>query len=169
MNLFTGDSADAYFGGDVPATVRELLHEAVTVPPRERTALLWTAQAIAPDCLAVYYTLYKHHTRQREYDLAERAARRGLAQAARQAGLDLRGEPLLPGTRVDFFSDGPARFWLFTLKALAFICLRSGRPGVARDLLTRIEQLEPQARLGDDVIAALLRATGPGTAGERGD
>jgi len=161
MNLFTGESADGFFGGEVPGAVRELLHQAAAARPGDRAALLWTAQAIAPDNLAVYYALYKHHAGQRELELAERAAERGLAEAARQAGIDAEGRPLASGDAApDFGANGPARFWLFTQKALAFIHLRSGRLAQARERLARIERLGPDARVGDDVLSALLKAAG---------
>ncbi|WP_372527371.1 hypothetical protein [Piscinibacter sp.] len=87
MNLVTGETSDEYFGGDTPPAVRRLLEQAAAALPSEREALLWTAQVTAPECLAVYYLLYKFHAQQRQFELAERAARKGLAAAARQAGL----------------------------------------------------------------------------------
>jgi homocitrate synthase NifV len=51
---------------------------------------------------------------------AERAASKGLAEAARQAGLPQDWRTSVP-PGIDFNVNGPARFWLFTLKALAFI------------------------------------------------
>lgn len=161
MNLFTGESSDAFFGGDVPDAVRALLHQASLSPRQEVGALLWTAQALAPQCLAVYYTLYKHHAGLRELDLAERAAQRGLEEAARQAGLPAQWEAVAPGGAVDFSSPGPARFWLFTLKALAFIAVRQQQPVRARALLQQIARLHPNAGMGDDVIAALLASLDP--------
>lgn len=169
MNLFTGEAADAFFGGEVPEALRGLLHQAATAPVAERAALLWTAQALAPTCLAVYYALYKHHAGQREFAQAERAARRGLDEAARQAGIGDDGRPLAlgagatlgtsgPAPAVDYLADGPARFWLFTRKALAFIALRSGRPAEARAHLGVVAALGAQARVGDEVIAQLLAA-----------
>lgn len=159
MNLFTGESADAFFGGAVPPSVHRLLHEAAQVPRGEVAALLWTAQALAPDCLPVYYALYKHHAGLRDFEQAERAALRGLREAAAQAGLldDWRRvtrESLPAG--LDFARNGPARFWLFTLKALAFIALRSRRPDDARELLALLVRLDVDARIGDEVIATLL-------------
>ena len=169
MNLFTGESADAFFGGEVPAAVHALLHQAAASAPAVRGTLLWTAQALAPQCLAIYYTLYKHHAGQRELDLAERAALRGLAEAAQQAGLPAGlpqlwpADAALPAATV--WASGPGRFWLFTLKALAFISLRSGRPEVAQACLAQIERLAPGARLGDEVTRGLLdaaRSASPG-------
>lgn len=163
MNLFTGDAADEFFGGEVPAGVREILHRAVQAPRGEVGALLWTAQALAPRCLPVYYALYKHHATRRELEMAERAARRGLLEAASQAGLPADWHAVEPGHPAAAFDDnGPARFWLFTLKALAFLALRQQRADEARALLAQIARLDPGARIGDDVIASLLASLGPG-------
>jgi len=167
MNLFTGESADEFFGGDVSPLLRDLLHRAQQAPAAERSALLWTAQSCAPQTLAVYYLLYKHHAARREFELAEKAALRGLDVAASQAGLPgdavfLEFElPALP-EGLDFMAPGPARFWLFTQKALAFIALRSDRPAESRRRLALIERLAPASGVGSDVIAALLDSTDPG-------
>lgn len=165
MNLMTGESADAFFGGEVPPAVRVLLHQAALAPPPARAALLWTAQALAPDALAIYYGLYKHHAGRREFDLAARAAERGLLEAARLAGLDADWRRVQPGDGPGFEPAGPARFWLFTLKALAFIRLRAGRPEDARALLAQIERLDGGARVGHDVVAQLLASADEDAAG----
>lgn len=156
MNLFTGEAADALFGGELPASVRGQLQEAQLAPREELPARLWTIQACAPQCLATYYLLYKCHAGRREFDLAERAARAGLDEAAQQAGLPADWRQVQPGASFD--GTGPARFWLFTLKALAFIQLRAGQPAAAREMLRQIERLDPQASVGADVVAQLLAA-----------
>ncbi|MDL2337419.1 MAG: hypothetical protein Q7T97_12640 [Burkholderiaceae bacterium] len=159
MNLFTGESADAFFGGDMPEAARNLLHQAAQSARGEVGALLWTAQALAPQALGIYYALYKHHAGLREFEQAERAAQRGLLEAAKQAGLAEDWRQVAPGSvpdGIDFRGNGAARFWLFTLKALAFIALRSGRPEDARELLARIAALDDQAHIGGEVIATLL-------------
>jgi len=163
MNLFSGEASDDFFGGDVPTAVRHLLHRAAA-EPAERTATLWAAQALAPRCLPVYYVLVKHHATRREFDWAERAARRGLAEAAEQAGLPANWVDARPDPARDFSRGGPARFWLFMLKALAFLALRQERPQAARALLAKITELQPDAGMGDDVIGAILQAADPGSA-----
>jgi hypothetical protein len=157
MNLMTGEAADELFGGEVPPTVHALLAQAREATRDEVPSLLWAAHACAPQCLAIYYLLYKCHAGRRQFELAERAARTGLAEAARQAGLAQDWRSVQPGP--DFDGTGPARFWLFTLKALAFISLRSGRPNDARELLAQISLLAPQAHMGGEVIASMLEAS----------
>jgi hypothetical protein len=158
MNLLTGNDADEFFGDCEPEFARQLLHQAMSAPANA-AALLWSAQALAPQSLGIYYALYKLHARRREFAAAERAASRGLIEAAHQAGLpeDWRTvtRASLPAD-LDFHSHGVARFWLFTLKALAFIALRSGRPDDARALLAQMSALAPDAQIGDEVIATML-------------
>lgn len=157
MNLFTGEAAHELFGGEPPPHIRTLLDQAQALPRDRVSSLLWTAQACAPQALAVYYLLYKCHAGLREFALAEKAARTGLAEAARQAGLPEDWRLVQPGMS-DFGGTGPQRFWLFTLKALAFISVRSGRPEEAQALLDQIRRLDPQASVGGEVIASLLTA-----------
>lgn len=157
MNLFTGEAAHELFGGEPPPSIRPLLDQAQGVPREQVAGLLWTAQACAPQALAVYYLLYKCHAGQRQFALAEKAARTGLAEAARQAGLPEDWRQVTPDL-ADFGGTGPQRFWLFTLKALAFISVRSGRPDEAQALLDQIARLDPQASVGGEVIARLLAA-----------
>ncbi|MBK1687142.1 hypothetical protein [Rubrivivax gelatinosus] len=158
MNLFTGVASDAFFGGPVPASLHGLLRQAAVAGPAQRGALLWTAQAIAPQTLVLYFALVKHHAQRREFELAERAALRGLLEAGHAAGLDGDGQALDGSPPPDFNADGPARFWLFMHKALAFIALRAGDLDTAREHLELIERVAPDARLGDEVVSALLRA-----------
>jgi len=87
-------------------------------------------------------------------DRVLRLAAQSLFRAA-GCGVQRGGITLAPG-------ELPARFWLFTLKALAFIALRSGRPEDARALLGQLARLDEQARIGDDVIATLLASVSGG-------
>jgi len=155
VNILSGEVSKEFFGGEVPHLVRHLLEQVAGASPHEVEALLWTAQTSAPECLPVYYLLYKFHARRREFDLAEKAAIKGIRTAARQAGLTEDWREVSVG-QADFTMPGAARFWLFSLKALAFIYLRSGRPDSARMLTARIGALDPSAGIGNDVITSLL-------------
>lgn len=162
MNLFTGEASRELFGqAGLPAAVRAMLEEAqATQQAERRERLLWTARASAPDCLAVYYLLYKFYATRRDLDAAERAARGGLAEAARQAGLAEDWRAVMPGA-ADFTQPGPARFWLFTLKALAFIRLRAAAAIEARSLLDKLKLLDPADHLGAGVVDALAEGSSP--------
>ncbi len=165
MNLFTGEASDELFGGDVPPAVRELLQQARSAEREQIPALLWTAQACSPQTLAVYYLLAKCHAGRRELDLAERAALGGLKEAASQAGLPEDWQQVAPAS--EFQGTGPARFWLFMLKAHAFILTRSGRLEEASARLAKLTELDPHASAGGEVVAALVQSAQPG-ASQRG-
>lgn len=155
MNLFTGEASDAFFGGAVPSMVRRLLDEARGASPMELESLLWTAQATAPQCLPVYYLLYKFYAQRMQFESAEKVALKALTVAAVQANLSVNWRHVQPGDAA-FSSIGPARFWLFSLKALAFIYLRAQRHEDSRELVAKLQQLDPNHGVGSDVISALL-------------
>lgn len=52
-------------------------------------------------------------------------------------------------------TEGPARFALYTLKALAFIHLRRNEPAEAEAILGALTRLDPQGFVGLSVIAEL--------------
>ena len=81
-----------------------------------------------------------------------------LSEAARQAGIaeDWR---VLDAQSCDWDdTHGPQHFYLFSLKALSFISLRGGKQQICRDLLHKLEELDPR----DQVGATVLRGGGPG-------
>lgn len=146
------------FGGTVSPAVQHLIDVARNAPPEKVQAALWTAVATAPDQLPVYYLLYKLHAGRGELDLALKAASKGLEAAAQAAHLSPDWNAVLPGS-TDFSIPGPARFWLFTLKALAFIHLRRGERDTSIALVAQLRQLDPDDHLGVSVIEALLNET----------
>lgn len=161
VNLFTGEASTDLFGGEVPPQVKAIVEQARHAESPERAlALLWTAQVCAPNCPSLYYLLYKFHARHADYEQAEIVALKGLDVAAEQAGLPLNWHAV-SADMADFDSPGPARFWAFTLKALAFIKLKRGDPSLAQAYLDKVKELDPQGGAGGSVIEALLNASKP--------
>lgn len=157
VNIFTGETSAELFGGEVPPQVKHLVEEARKATTPERAlALLWTAQVCAPECPSLYYLLYKLHAQGADFEQAELAALKGLDVAAEQAHLpdDWRA---VTGEMADFMAPGPARFWLFTLKALAFIRLRRQDLVSAQLYLDKVLQLDPLGGTGALVIEALIK------------
>ena len=148
-------SPDTINFGDLPEEIDDLLQQGVVAYRKDRAAadaLFRKALAAAPQALPVYFCLYKIHTYQGNLDEALSVARRGLAEAARQAGwaADWRAwapEPLA--------ADGAARFALYTLKALAFIHLRREEPAQAGEMLDALRVLDPSGAVGWPVVAEL--------------
>lgn len=152
--LADGDLIDF---GDVPERVNALLQRGVALYYDDRCAAdacFRDALAEAPECLPVYFCLYKIHTYQRNLASAEAACRYGLAEAARQAGVTADLSMLAPED-ADWIDDGAARFMLYTMKALAFVRLRQNRPTEAGALLDILFRLDPEDAVGASVVAAL--------------
>lgn len=158
MNIFTGTESNELFGGPVPAAVLRMLDEARQQPRDQAAATLWSAALGSPHSLPAYYLLYKLHTGLGELDSARQAALMGLNAAARAAALKAHWTQVSPDD-ADFNQPGPARFWLFTLKALAFIELRRGQPEAVRPLLAQLQRLDPEDRLGSSLIGRMLEAS----------
>jgi Tfp pilus assembly protein PilF len=146
--------------GELPEAIDALLQQGVVAyrrdPPRA-DALFRQALSAAPTQLPVYFCLYKIHTYQGNLDHARDVAQAGLEEAARQANLspdwrEWHTDPAL--------ADGPARFALYTLKALAFIDLRQNDVAQARARLDALQILDPSGAVGWPVVAALAEGIG---------
>lgn len=156
-SLTSGRVDDAVDFGDVDADVNEILQRGVALSRHDREAadrVFREALALDPHQLATYFCLYKIHAYSGRLDAALEAAEAGLLEAARQANLaaDWR---LWRVEEIDL--DGPARFGLHTLKALAFIRLRRGEGEQARDLLEGLARLDPSDAVGGSVVEAIRR------------
>lgn len=143
----------------IPAAAAALLERARAAwhQPAAATALLGEALALAPQCLALHYARYKFHSSHGQYALAEAAARTALAEAARQAGFDADWRALGPASADWSDVRGPAHFYLFSLKALAYLRLRRGALQDCLALLDKLRQLDPADQVGAGVIRDLYR------------
>lgn len=119
--------------------------------PERADALFRQALAADPTQLPAYFCLYKMHTYRGRLDEALAAAQAGLAEAVRQAGWSENAGEWPPQQD----PDGPGRFALYTLKALAFIHLRRNDGCEARRLLDMLSRLDPNGAVGWPVVAAL--------------
>lgn len=160
MNILTGQESAELFGGTVSPAVQRLIDAARGAPHAETRAALWTAVLTAPQCLPPYYLLYKLLASRGELEQARDVANKALAAAARQASIGADWRAVLPGD-ADFQTPGAARFWLFTLKALAFISVRRGESDVARSMIAQLRALDPADRIGFGVVEALVAHSQP--------
>ncbi|MHB0992523.1 MAG: hypothetical protein ACYC3O_09175 [Burkholderiales bacterium] len=155
-------SDPAVFGGEASPVITHLLQDAAAACQHTRRAetILWSAQAIDPACLPVYFALYKFYFYKFRLKDAEKAALMGLETAARLAGFSADWAQLTPDCANWQETDGPRHFYLFTLKALAFILLRQGRLADSLILLDKLQELDPDDAVGSSVIRDLARETG---------
>jgi len=128
--------------GALPPGVADWLAQGVASYPNTERAefLLCTAQALAPECLPVYFALYKFYFYKRMLPQAEEVALHALEIAARQGGFSP------DWARLDAHS---------TDKALAFIRLRLGRSEDSHALLAKLQELDPLDTVGASVIRDL--------------
>lgn len=150
------------FGGPASRQIAQLLGAAMAsyhdAPAAER--LLLRAQALDPACLPVYFSLYKFYFYKGRLADAERAARSGLEAAAHQGGFPADWRCLTPACTDWSRPDGPQRFYLFSLKALAFIRLRQGHMADSNEILAALHALDPRDRVGGSVVRGLAARIG---------
>ena len=151
---------DAINFGDLPEAINVLLQQGVAAYRHDHIRadqLFRQALAAAPAQLPIYFCLYKIHTYQGNLDEAQAVAENGLREAASQAGWDPDWREWQPQA---VLPEGPGRFALYTLKALAFIHLRQGNPRQADQILGRLRELDPTGAVGWPVVAALAEGAG---------
>lgn len=150
------------FGGEAPAPVAALLEKAMQAyaDTARAEAILWQARLAAPEALPVYYSLYKFYFYKHELEKAEITVRQALHVAARQGGFAADWRSLTPDSANWSDCAAPSHFYLFSLKALAFIRLRRGEAGACREILDKLAEIDP----ADQVGAAVIRAYADGAA-----
>lgn len=150
----------ARFGGEVaPAIDRHLLDAARSYAYTSRAeSLLLDAHKLDPECLPVYFSLYKFYFYSNRLHDAEQIVLAALDTAARQAGIPSDWSSLQADTAAWHDTGGPAHFYLFSLKALAFIRLRLGLTQAADELLNKLLELDTNDTVGSSVVRSLASA-----------
>ncbi|MFZ2407301.1 MAG: hypothetical protein WAW41_19375 [Methylobacter sp.] len=147
------------FSPDLPVEVNKLLQAAVAASPNDQhraEKLFLQAHALDSHCLQTYFALYKFYFFQKRLIDAERIVIAGLEESARQGGFpsDYRRLARNP-QKWDMYANEITLFYLYTLKALAFIKLRLGRAIDAQLVLSHLQLLDPKDLSGASVIMDL--------------
>ncbi|MGP0042744.1 MAG: hypothetical protein ACLPJW_18910 [Rhodomicrobium sp.] len=124
-------------------------------------AHLWRAQAIAPAHAAVLIGLYRFYFYKNRLAEALDVGRVCLRKAARDNGLaldwrDVRAKDAAFG---DYAAALP-RFYLFTLKACAYLSMRLGDFAEGRAMVTKLLELDPGDKIGANVLLGILDRIG---------
>jgi hypothetical protein len=162
MLTVSGFEERVLFSPTVPKAVNHLLQQAVAANQSDSAQaehLFKLAKALDRSCLQTYFALYKfyfHHKRLQEAELEIQAA---LEEAARQGGFpgDFRRLARL-SLKWDLYANEIGLFYLYTLKALAFVKLRKQQEYEAQFILTLLQDLDPEDRCGASVIRSLAEA-----------
>jgi hypothetical protein len=160
-----GDAAlsAAILGNGLPLAAAQHLQLAARFYGDERFAEehLRSAEAIAPDHAAVLIGLYRFYFYKGRLAEALAVARVCLAKAARENGFssDWR-EVRASDAAFDDFAAVPARFYLFTLKAVAYLSMRLGDLGKAGAMVAKLLELDPSDKIGAKVLLGVLNRVG---------
>ena len=150
------------FSPNMPPEVNHLLQAAVAASSvdQDRAEILFLqAQSLDSHCLQTYFALYKFYFFQKRLADAERIVVAGLEESARQGGFPSDYRRLAQNRhKWDLYANEITLFYLYTLKALAFIKLRLGFTIDAQLILSHLQQLDPEDLSGASVIMDL--ATG---------
>jgi len=147
------------FSPNIPTEVNHLLQAAVaasSVDQNRAEKLFLQAQALDSGCLQTYFALYKFYFFQKRLIDAERIVIAGLEESARQGGFPSDYRRLAQNRQKwDLYANEITLFYLYTLKALAFIKLRLGFTIDAQLVLSHLQQLDPKDLSGASVIIDL--------------
>jgi hypothetical protein len=151
----TGAFADSALGHGLSPQASELIARAGLLRhrPEEALPLLERARALAPTHPAVLIALYRFHFYGHALEQARAVGEDALAIARTALGPDFGDQP--PGDEAARH-DAAVRFYLFTLKGLAYLNLRLGALDEARLMLGELQRLDPKDRVGGALLAHVL-------------
>jgi len=155
--------ASACLGAGLPAEAEQHLHWAGLAYQRDEVAErhLQQALALAPDHAAVLIGLYRFYFYKGRLNEALEIVRLCLTKAARDNGLagDWRR---VRHEDADFGSYDAVlpRFYLFTLKAYAYLQMRLGDLAEGRAAVMKLFELDPSDKLGAKVLLGVLERMG---------
>jgi len=157
-NVHRLDHGRVHFGFDLDPEVDDHLQRATAVvADRDRSLrALNEARRCAPDQLDVLQALYKLHFYGGELQQALDVVYQSLIKAAIQGGFSHDWSSLDLHSADWRQRRGPARSFLYSLKALAFIRLRQNDVAESASVLDVLQRLDPQDMVGAQVIRDLL-------------
>lgn len=147
--------ADGAIGGGLSPQVGALITQAGLLRdrPHEALPLLERARATAPRHPAPLIALYRFYFYGHQLALARTVAEDALAIARTALGADFGDAP--PSDEAARY-DAAVRFYLFTLKGLAYLNLRLGVLEDARLMLDELRRLDPGDRVGGALLSHVL-------------
>jgi len=157
MAMLSAVEDSVIFARDIDPEINARLQQAVACAHDFERArdLMLEAMALDPDQLAVHIALYKFYFYRGYLDEAEAIVMQALDRASQQGQFTADWRNLTVDSANWRAGDGPERVFLYSLKALSFICLRKQKRQTALDILNKLEDLDPDDQVGSSVIAAL--------------
>lgn len=157
--------AGALLGADLPIEASRHLYAAALSYANGAVAEqhLRDAKAVAPDHAAVLIAQYRFYFYKGRLHDALEVARICLIKAARENGLaaDWRQVRADDGNFGNYDARLP-RFYLFTLKAYAYLQMRLGRLEEGHQAISKLLELDPSDKIGGRVLLDVLAAAAAG-------
>jgi tetratricopeptide (TPR) repeat protein len=157
--------ADALLGAGLPEAAERHLHRASLAYQHDEVAErhLREAQALAPGHAVVLIGLYRFYFYKGRLDQALDVARICLDKAAQDNNLKGDWHCVAPGD-ADFGSYDAVlpRFYMFTLKAYAYLQMRLGDVVEGRAAVLKLLELDPTDKLGARVLLGVVERRGGG-------
>lgn len=147
--------AHAAIGGGLPPAIEALIERAGRVrhQPELALPLLLSARLAAPNHPAPIIALYRFHFYGHQWAQARDVGEDALAIARSALGPAFGDQP--PSSEA-VRGDAAVRFYLFTLKGLAYLNLRLESHGRARRLLRELRRLDPEDWMGGALLLHVL-------------
>lgn len=149
---------EVIFGFNLSQEVNGYLQKAAASVSSTKETLKALTMAIkaAPNQLESMVALYKFLFYRGDINHAEEVVFQTLVKASLQGKFSNNWKELTPDSTDWSENNGPARVYLYSLKALAFIRLRQNMLRDAKKILSVLERLDPEDSVGADVIRDLL-------------
>jgi tetratricopeptide (TPR) repeat protein len=157
--------ADALLGADLPLEASRHLHDAGLTYAEDAIAEqhLRDAAAVAPDHAAVLIAQYRFYFYKGRLKDALGVAQMCLLKAARENDLNADWREVRPEDgNFGTYDARLARFYLFTLKAYAYLQMRLGRVEEGRAAVHKLLELDPSDKIGARVLLDVLAAAAHG-------
>ena len=155
--------ASACLGGVLPAAVTSSLQRAALMYQRGEDAepVLLDVYREARHHPAVHIALYRFYFYRHRIAEALQVAERCLLKVANDLHLPSDWREVQPHqASFGTFDDVVPRFYLYTLKACAYLNMRLGRLDIGGAMLQQLRQLDPKDRLGGSVLQDVLARIG---------
>lgn len=152
----------ACLGGELPPAIEQELNAAAAAYHDDERAEqhLHRAYLLAPEHPAVHIGLYRFYFYKNRLPEALAVGERCLAKAARDNDLPFAWQTVSPKF-ADFTSYAALpRFYLFTLKACAYLNMRLGNFDVGEAMLAKLIELDPLDRMNGSVLRRVLQRMG---------
>jgi hypothetical protein len=149
---------EVIFGFNLSQEVNGYLQKAAASVSSTRDTLVALTKAIkaAPNQLESMVALYKFLFYRGDLEHAEEVVFQTLVKASLQGKFSNNWKELTPDSSDWSVTNGPARVYLYSLKALAFIRLRQNMTRDCKKILDVLTRLDPEDQVGADVIRDLL-------------